>query len=260
MTIARIKETFFRLPKEIKFIGAGALVLAISTFLPWYADMDSYRIGDEFLGITGPSSFVGIVILLLSGLSLWIFSYHLLERKVPRLPVREGIIHLFVAAESLFLLLLVNSIFFHPKFGVNITLKESRFGMTIAVIGAVILLVGAYLKNRDEVAKANESGKLEPLIKMEPTHSESSVETQPLQRPHPILQRSAFGLGGNQPRKIIPQAREGAKGFLFGEAARPKVSPSPAAPKPKTEPMPSTSAEHDKKDQGGGSYMYRMDL
>lgn len=243
MSFARLQATFLRLPKHTKMIGIGSLILLISTILPWYADLDSYRIGDQFLGITGPASFVGIAILLLSGLSLWIFSYHLFERHVPRLPVREAILHLFVSIESLFLLVLVNSIYFHPKFGVNITLKETRFGMTIAFIGAIVLLIGGYLQNKEEIAKTDDVGKLEPLIKMEPTPSQAQAPSaSATQRPHSPL--------APQPRKILPQMREGPhaheRGFFFGERGQQTVK--------KEEP-------HEKTEEaGGGSYKIRMDL
>ena len=242
MSLSRIRETFFRLPRHIKLIGIGSIVLAISTLLPWYADLDSYRVGDEFLGVTGPASFVGIVILLISGVSLWIFSYHLLERRVPRLPVREGILHLFVAVESLFLLVLVNSIFFHPKFGVNITLKESRFGMTLAFVGSIILLVGGYSYNREQIAKVDETGKLEPLIKMpEETMSRPVATVRPAQQtptPPPARVTPAQFL---RPHTPISQR----KNFMFGE------------PKPEA-----VQTEEPKKDDksDGGSYMIRMDL
>lgn len=234
MSIARLKETFFRLPKQKKFIGVGALILAVSTLLPWYADLDSYKIGDEFLGITGPASFVGIAILLLGGLSLWIFSYHLFERHVPRLPVREAIIHLFVAIESLFLLLLVNSIFFHPKFGVNITLKESRFGMTFAVIGAIVLFIGGYLQNKEEIESANADGRLEPLIKMERPPQPAAPATPTIrERPHVQITPPT-----PPQRNPIPHAR----GFMFGEGPQPP------------------SEEKKKQGSSGGSYIIRTDL
>lgn len=239
MSFARLQATFLRLPKHIKMIGIGSLILLISTLLPWYADLDSYRIGDQFLGVTGPASFVGIAILLLSGLSLWIFSYHLFERHVPRLPVREAILHLAVSIESLFLLVLVNSIYFHPKFGVNITLKESRFGMTVAFIGAVVLLIGGYLQNKEEISKADDVGKLEPLIKMD-------------SRPHaPLASTPSASPTSPQPRKVLPQLREGPhaheRGFFYGErgAGGPKETPGQEPPEKK---------------EGSGSYKIRMDL
>lgn len=249
MSLARMQVTFLRLPKHAKMVGIGSLVLLVSTVLPWYADLDSYRIGDQFLGITGPASFVGIAILALSGFSLWIFSYHLFERHIPRLPVREGIMNLFVAIESLFLLVLVNSIYFHPKFGVNITLKESRFGMTLAFIGAIILLIGGYLQNREQMAKSDDVGKLEPLIKMEPPpRAAPSVPPSPEKRPHASLEPTA--------RKILPHLKEGPhgheRGFFFGE----RRSQQPAGRSEATAPQP-----QEKKEAGGeGSYMIRLDL
>lgn len=250
MSLARIKETFLRLPRHTKLIGVGSLILAVSTLLPWYADLDSYKIGDEFLGVTGPASFVGIVVILFSGFSFWIFLQSLLQRRMRRLPVREGIIHLAVATESLFLLVLVNSIYFHPKFGVNITLKESRFGMTIAFAGAIILLIGGYLQNREEIAKEGDTGRLEPLIKMEPTEP----------RPHAPLARPAAAQQQPEPRKIFPQ-HSPTKGFLFGERSgvpqQRLMGASPSAPRP-AEPQP--KSEEEKTGKGDGSYMIRMDL
>lgn len=260
MSFARIKETFARSPKHTKLIGIGSLLLAISTVLPWYADLDSYRIGDQFLGVTGPASFVGIVILLLSGFSFWIFSYHLLERHVPRLPVREGILHLFVAIESLFLLVLVNSIFFHPKFGVNITLKESRFGMTIAFAAAIVLLVGGYMKNKEEIDSDKSEGRLEPLIKLESTRptAPASAQSAYQKRPHgvvaekPVVPSAQFSKP--QPskpqlsrppeqKKIIPTTRDGVKGFMFGERGAMQKH-----------------EEKNEESESGGSYMIKMDL
>lgn len=240
MSFTRVRETFMHLPKQIKFIGIGSLILGISTFLPWYADLDSYKIGDEFLGVTGPASFVGIVILLLAGLSMWIFSCRLLGKRVPRLPVREAILHLFVSIESIFLLILTNSIFFHPKFGVNITLKESRFGMTLAFLGAAVLLIGAFLQNREELKRDREIGKLEPLIKLDSAPSQMQVSPEYSRQHSPV----------RQPLKEEPKrnlyAKEETRGFLFGEKS---VDTEQAK----------TVKDERQSSSGSGSYMLRMD-
>lgn len=257
MSLERIKEKFGRLPRSGKFIGIGSAVLAVSTIMPWYADLDSYRIGDQFLGITGPASFVGIVVLLLAVFSFGLFVYHVSDRHIPRLPVREAIVHLFVAAEAIFLLVLVNSIYFHPKFGVNITLKESRFGMTIAFIGAIVLFVGAYMQNKSETAKDSEMGRLEPLIKIQPeVHAEESKSA-------PVIKSSGAGQPSVEHRSHAPvatrkpmtpmQQRETPRPFLFGE--RPAATAGVAKQAPKEEPAQKEGPPDD-----SGSYMLRMDL
>jgi hypothetical protein len=256
MSFERIKESFLHLPKHTKLIGIGSFILAISTVLPWYADLDSYRIGDQFLGVTGPASFVGIVVLALSVFSFGLFSYRVFDRHVPRLPVREGIIHLFVAIESLFLLVIVNSIYFHPKFGVNITLKESGFGMTIAFIGAIVLLLGGYMQNRKEISKDTDIGKLEPLIKMEEkvaTVSSATVDTN-LPRQHVPV----------EPRKVVSkmQQKEMPRPFLFGERGvfAAQQQQARAEQQKPIESVPAATPDVKKEDKTQGSYMLRMDL
>lgn len=243
MSLIRIKETFLRLSKHTKLIGLGSLILLISTLLPWYADV-AFKTTEQFLGITGPTSFIGIMIILFSSFSLWLLSYRLLERRMPRLPFREAIFHLAVGIESLFLLLLVNSIYFHPNFGYGI--KESRFGMTIAFVGAIVLLVGAYFQNREEIMEEKDSGRLEPLIKLEPEKPQSSEPTtQPLyQRQHEPLPK--------RPQQHTQSGRTYAsKGFVFGE--KPKgIVPEPPSQNPKS--------QVEEKNEGSGSYMIRMDL
>lgn len=247
MTFARLKETFLTLPKYHKCIGIGALALFISTLLPWYADRDRYGIGDEFLGVTGPTSFVGIGILLLSGLSLWLFAQHVWQRRIPRLPIQENLVHLFVSLESLFLLLLVNSIFFHSKFGVNITLKESRFGMTLAFIGALALLIGSYWYSKEEIKKDEEIGHLEPLIKFEPT-PKSPPPSAPNPAPRPTYVRQ------HHPIQNKPSVFGEKRPMVFGDLQ--KIQKPEGKKKEPISKEPQEPEESDKK----GSYMIRMDL
>ena len=262
MSFARIKETFLRLPLAQKMIGVGALVLALATLMPWYEDVDAYKIGDQFLGVTGPASFVGFAILVMVGLSLWIFSYRLLERRVPRLPVREAIINLAVSIESIFLLLLVNSIFFDAKFGVNITLKESRFGMVFAFAGAVVLGIGAYMQNREEIAAHDEVGRLEPLIKLDVTAPATPVAKPAM--PSPVTPRI-------YPTKTFSKFEE-ANRNLFGHGLHKPLAVRPSQPQPQA---PSTSApsvhaapttpaapsvQSSKQADKNGSFMHRLDL
>ncbi|PJC37354.1 hypothetical protein CO046_00935 [Candidatus Peregrinibacteria bacterium CG_4_9_14_0_2_um_filter_53_11] len=247
MRFERIRETFMQLPLYQKLIGFGSLFLVISTLLPWYSDLNNYNSGDQYLGITGPAYLAGIAILILGSLSFWSFSYHLLERREPRLPVREAILHLAVAIESLFLLVIVNSFYFDSSFGLAIKYKESRFGMTIAIVSSLVLLAGGYLRNRHEVSHASsmEEGHLEPLIKISETP----------RRDHGSVGRTEKAAEKTQLENDPAHTRS----FIFGENEEraQQGEPSTSAPAPdaavrESSAVKSTSPE--------GGYKIRMDL
>lgn len=169
MSLSRFKEQFFRLSREQKLIGVGSLIVVLSTLMPWYADLDAYNIGDEFLGITGPTSFLGFTILLLSGLSFSVILFKILGRRSPRiLPAQPAKMHLFNVLQSFFCLIVINSVYFHPKFGFNVPYKETRFGMILAFFGIACMFVGSYMSYKAEVRGAgDDEGRLEPLIKID---------------------------------------------------------------------------------------------
>lgn len=271
MSFARLKENFIRLSRHTKMIGFGSLILAISTFLPWYSDLDSYNIGYEFLGVTGPTSFVGISILLLAAASLWLFSYHLFERRVPNFSVRESTIHLFTSIQSIFLLVIVNSIYFNPRFGVNITFKESRFGMVLAFMGAITFLAGAYIQIRDESEVDREHGKLEPLIKLEQHTKPEPVISAPNKPVSAPLAKQSASVLADYMRKHNAHASRPSQTTIGGQTHEAVESkPSSLLPKnfmfgdksavaTKVEPK-NTEEKKIEKDKKVGSYMIRLDM
>ncbi|MBA4336488.1 hypothetical protein C0416_01805 [bacterium] len=149
MPVQRIQDKFNNLPTHQKFIGIGALITIISSFLTWYKDIDAFDRGGAYLGITGPLYLIGYVIICLSAFSLGLTILHLFERKIPSLPIKESMVYLLSGATSLFLLIIANSIYFHPQFGLNITSKEYGVGMMLAFIGAIALTTGGVMKNRE---------------------------------------------------------------------------------------------------------------
>lgn len=165
MNTSRLKESFTRAPRQSKVMIVAGSLLALSTFFPWYQDVDTYRTGDQFLGVTGPTSFIGFSILALSLASVLLNSYAMLGKKLIKLPWKDSSFHLFASLESLFLLAVANTIFFNPQFGINITLKESQFGMTIALLSCAAFVYGAYLAHKSAKAHGeNVLGTLTPLI------------------------------------------------------------------------------------------------
>lgn len=158
-----------RLDVNRKWLLFSVVLVAISVVLPWYEDVDAFGAGDLYLGITGPLFLVGLMVLagaLLVG--YWILA-PAMGKRVPSLPVKEGALFAFLGIQDLLLLLVANSVFFHPKFGVNITLKNTKFGMILAVIGSVLLAYSGYKLYRREAQHNREigpEGRLEPLIRM----------------------------------------------------------------------------------------------
>ncbi len=166
MNTSRLKDSFTRSAKHTKIMVVAASILALSTFLPWYQDVDTYRTGDQFLGVTGPTSFIGFSILFLSLASVLLNSYSMLGKRLIKLPWKDSSFHLFAGLQSLFLLFVANTIFFNPQFGINITLKESQFGMTFAVLASAAFVYGAFVAHKDAKVNGDNNvlGTLNPLI------------------------------------------------------------------------------------------------
>ena len=155
--------------QKITLVASFAVVLGV--LLPWYKDLDSRQIGDVFLGVTGPLSLIGIIMLLMTATVLTLDLMHMYNRKAPKLPMSEGFLKMLIGVEALFLLLITNSVYFHPKFGINITQKEVGIGMVLAFLGMVGITMGGYFFNKfEERGEVGETFELEkepePLAKM----------------------------------------------------------------------------------------------
>jgi len=162
-----IINRFGRLPLNLKLIGVGSALTFVGVFLPWYADLDKFNTGDQFLGISGPLYLLGFLIMALAVTSLALFGARMLEKKIPSLPLEEAHYQIFVGAMSLFLLVITSSIYFHSKFGVNITMKEMRFGMIMSFVGSFFVLFGGLKMNKARGVSFETAGKLDKLIDVE---------------------------------------------------------------------------------------------
>jgi len=172
----KIIDQFGKLPLSFKLIGIGSLLTFVSVFLPWYADLDRFNTGDKFIGLGGPLYLLGFLIMVLAATSLMLFGYKMFGKKTPSLPLEEAHYQIFVGAMSLFLLVITSSIYFHSKFGVNITMKEMRFGMIMAFIGSGLILLGGLKLNKARGVSFETSGKLDKLIDVEKGVSQDRVQ------------------------------------------------------------------------------------
>lgn len=166
-----LKTRLLKLPLGQKIVLVGSFLTVLGAVLPWYSDVDRFNIGDTFLGITGPLYLSGFMVLLAGGLSLSIVVAKLLEKKMPRLFVSESQIHSFNSVLTILMLIISASVYFHPKFGLNLTDKTMGIGMIFDFIGALAIVGGVVVSLRGKkeyrFEEEDQAGRLEPLIEME---------------------------------------------------------------------------------------------
>ena len=194
-----IKDRFLQLPFVYKLTGAGSILALISVFLPWYQDFDAFNTGDRFLGITGPLYLVGYIVLALSAFSLILTGFHFFEKKLPPLPMKEAMIYILSGAISLFLMVIANSVYLHPKFGINITSKVVQYGMIVAFAGAGIVLIAGVLQSRERGTSRHlkefeeeTRAELDPILELNETlANEMPIEDKPTvaAEPEPVVQK-----------------------------------------------------------------------
>lgn len=177
MSFSHFRHQFETLSLSRKAILIGSLITIIGTLLPWYQDLDLYGAGDIYLGVTGPLFSIGLLILLSAVVVGGVFTLPLLGRRFPKIGVEPSFLALFIGAEDLLLVFIARLIYLHPKFGVNITLKDSRFGMMLTFIGLVVMIWGAYTTRVQETRerKRAESMPIQPLIDLPPQRSHTPV-------------------------------------------------------------------------------------
>lgn len=162
-----VKERFKKLPLPKKLIMFGGAFATVCVFLPWYSDVDRFRVGNTFLGISGPLYLAGLLVLIAGALSLGICGLNLMKKPLPSLPIEENKLHVFTGGVSVFMVILSASVYFHSKFGINLADKSARMGMYLGIVGGILLIAGGLLSMKKEEATEDEVGCAEPLIKIE---------------------------------------------------------------------------------------------
>lgn len=179
------------LPVREKLILIGGLLTIIGTFLPWYQDLDRFNTGDTFLGVSGPLYLAGLIVLLGGIMSFGIIMLKLLNRKLPKMPLPESYMHLSSSALSILMLILAYSVYFHPKFGTNLTEKVIGIGMLMDFIGIGFVVLGGIFTIKKRDISFETEGKIEPLINIEErTQGELKRPEPEFQKP---VERSPFG-------------------------------------------------------------------
>lgn len=252
----RLTQIIAELPFEKKIVGGGALLMLIGLFFPWYQDLDSFRTGDTFSGLSGPMYLVGFSFLLIASFSILVLVMDYLDKKVPLFKVKTAKLHFWSGIISFYLLFLVGSVYFHPAFGVNITLKQSGVGMFIAYASAALLTIGGYLEGRGKAAvKEFEKETREEMVAPEvergrpmPRENLRSVSS---------MERAPYsGVRGSGMRHPSQDVRQPAS---LEKVEQPAMDlQTPVAQEPEVVAAASQSGESDDKEPK--SQPYRMDL
>lgn len=183
MPTKKLSQIISELPFDAKLVLLGGLVTSLSVFLPWYQDLDAFKTGDIFYGITGPLYLIGLIMLILGMITVLSIISKKWQNKILRLGLELPVMHIIIPAFNLFLLVLANSVYFHAKFGVNIMLKEFRFGMVFAFIGVGLMLIGGIFEYKKGGVKwDNLKGEAKPLIDIEETRKHEGVRRETVEQ------------------------------------------------------------------------------
>jgi hypothetical protein len=148
----RIKQGFLRLPFSKKAVLLSSAALMISAVLPWYDNRNSFGVGDTYLGIEGPLFLVGALVLAFGAISFFNMFFPLMGRNFFRLKRKSGVTAMLLGIQSLLLIVVANSVFYHPSFGMNVSHKGARFGMLFAFASISVMVISGWMTHRREKA------------------------------------------------------------------------------------------------------------
>ncbi len=157
----RVKQGFLRLPFSKKAILFSSGLLMVSTVLPWYDERNSFGIGDTYLGVQGPLFLIGLMVLGFGAITFFNLFFPLMGRNFFNLRRRGGSVALVLGAQSLLLLAVANSVFYHPEFGLNLTNKGTRFGMMTAFFAVGVMMLSGWMTRRKE---SDESAEIDEYV------------------------------------------------------------------------------------------------
>lgn len=144
------KNIWRKLSSGQKVTMLGSLLLILSLFLNWFSDKDVFRSGDTYSALGGPLYLAGFTMLLLAvlNLGLLVLAAWRQKRVAAMGESRQGKIQMMAGFVSMYLLIVINSVFFHPRFGLNILEKKPEIGVMLALAATVMICCGGYLSYR----------------------------------------------------------------------------------------------------------------
>lgn len=147
---AALKNIWAKLSSSQKMNLIGSGLLIFSLFLNWFSDKDVFRSGDVYSGLNGPLYLVGLTLLVLALGNVAVTL--MMAAKAPFLKnlgtIKLGRWQMMFSFGAMYLLVLTNSVYFSPLFGLNILNKKSEIGTMVALAAIVMICIGGYLAFR----------------------------------------------------------------------------------------------------------------
>ncbi len=206
----RLKQGFLRLPPMKKVILVSSATLMVSTVLPWYDQRNNFGVGDTFIGVQGPLFAVGLIVLGCGAVAFFNMFFPLMGRNFFDLKRKSGSLALSLGTQSLLLMVVANSIFFHPDFAATINNKGTRFGMVVAFVSIGAMMISGWWTRRKEKAGGEVEEREDDLedTMVEPVMDEDvPVETSSYNQPN-----------YSQPSYSTPQERPAYSGSSYVRA------------------------------------------
>ncbi len=213
-----------------KVILTSSAALMVSTVMPWYDLRNSFGVGDTYLGIQGPLFVIGFLVLGCAVVSFFNMFFPLMGRQFFNLRKRGGSTAMLLGGQALLLLLVANSIFYHPDFGASVSSKATRFGMVIAFASIGMMIIAGWIARRKESEEGEAQTAAEDILEETTPVIQVSVPTYNAPT-YPVTSRPTYGASQSvDPLTLDPRARykmlrsqgrysTSAQGNLWGSGA-----------------------------------------
>jgi hypothetical protein len=202
----RVKQGFLRLPLAKKLLLIASFTLMISAVLPWYDNKNTFGSGETYLGFQGPLFMVGFLILGLGAANFLSMFLPLLGKNFSKMRKNSGLLSMILGAQAALLLVVGNTVFYHPQFGENASHKATGFGMTVAFLSIGTMIIAGWWAKRKE--SSGEYEKREQEIAEAEAAAEAERAAQPVQvmQSQPMQQRpmpSSYNAPAPQPAQPV---------------------------------------------------------
>jgi len=191
----RMKQGFLRLPFVKKSVMVAGAATAVSTLMPWYDMRNSVGIGNTYLGIQGPLFVVGLLVLGFGAASFLNLFLPLAGKSFFNLKRKGGVVSMVLGAQSLLLLLVANTTFYHPDFGLALSNKTTRFGMMMAFLSAGLMVISGYFARKYEAVHGEEA---ELFVEEEMPQSYATPMPSSYAAPERRVQSSLMDMGAGE--------------------------------------------------------------